>query len=78
MKLKLNGTVEEIFELFEKTIAEYEEEFRRSKEACECRRDEEPDAVLKPRARLRRGTVVCPHILRFTPEAFLSERARGC
>ncbi|XP_051929690.1 zinc finger protein 84-like isoform X2 [Hippocampus zosterae] len=55
VKLKLHVAVEEIFELFEKTIAEYEEEFRRSKEARKRRRDEEPDAVLKPRARLRRG-----------------------
>ncbi|XP_019748735.1 zinc finger protein Xfin-like isoform X2 [Hippocampus comes] len=58
VKLKLHVAVEEIFELFEKTIAEYEEEFRRSEEARKRRRCEEPDAVLKPRARLRKGTVV--------------------
>ncbi|XP_077389620.1 uncharacterized protein LOC144026642 isoform X2 [Festucalex cinctus] len=55
VKRKLDVAVEEIFELFEKTIAEYEEEVRRSKEASEQWHREQLDAVSKPRVRLRRG-----------------------
>ncbi|XP_061634529.1 oocyte zinc finger protein XlCOF6-like [Phyllopteryx taeniolatus] len=50
VKLKLNLAVEEIFELFERTIAEYEE-------ANERRHRLLLDAVLKPRVRLRRAGV---------------------
>ncbi|XP_061681675.1 gastrula zinc finger protein xFG20-1-like [Syngnathoides biaculeatus] len=48
VKLKLNLAVEEIFELFERTIAEYEE-------ANERRHRLLLDAVLKPRVRLQRA-----------------------
>lgn len=46
---RLNVAVEEIFELFEKTIAEYEEELCRSKEENERQR-ELLDAVFTPQS----------------------------
>ncbi|XP_061744836.1 zinc finger protein OZF-like isoform X2 [Nerophis ophidion] len=47
MEQRLNSVVEEIFGLFERTIAEYEEELSRTKEEYERQRDQ-LDAVLKP------------------------------
>ncbi|XP_019748707.1 zinc finger and SCAN domain-containing protein 21-like [Hippocampus comes] len=49
VKQRLNVAVEEIFELFERTIAEYEAEFSRAIEKNERRQCEPSDAVLKPR-----------------------------
>ncbi|XP_077389458.1 uncharacterized protein LOC144026584 [Festucalex cinctus] len=53
VKQRLNVAVEEIFELFERTIAEYEEELCRTKEEKERQR-ELLDALLKPHVRLHR------------------------
>ncbi|XP_019731768.1 glutamic acid-rich protein-like [Hippocampus comes] len=47
VKQRLNVAVEEIFQLFERTIADYEEELCRTKEENERQR-ELLDAVLKP------------------------------
>ena len=46
MKQRLTAAAEEIFELFERTIAEYEEEL--------CRQRKLLDAVLKPQVQLHR------------------------
>uniref|UniRef100_A0A3Q2XQH1 C2H2-type domain-containing protein n=1 Tax=Hippocampus comes TaxID=109280 RepID=A0A3Q2XQH1_HIPCM len=53
---RLNVAVEEIFELFERTIAEYEEELCRSKEEKERQR-QLLDAVLNPQVRLHRADI---------------------
>ncbi|XP_051929710.1 zinc finger protein 260-like [Hippocampus zosterae] len=53
---RLNVAVEEIFELFERTIAEYEEELCRSKEERERQR-QLMDALLNPQVRLRRADI---------------------
>ncbi|XP_037105986.1 zinc finger protein Xfin-like isoform X2 [Syngnathus acus] len=49
VKRKLNVAIEEVWELFEKAIAEYEEEFRRKgrKEACESEHGVEPNVGRK-------------------------------
>ncbi|XP_049572649.1 zinc finger protein 271 [Syngnathus scovelli] len=47
VKCKLNVAIEEVFELFEKAIAEYEEEFRQRKEAGEGRHGVEPNVGRK-------------------------------
>ncbi|XP_061634273.1 zinc finger protein 350-like [Phyllopteryx taeniolatus] len=54
VKQRLNVAVEEIFELFERTIAEYEEELNRSKEEKERQR-QLLDALLNPHVRLHRA-----------------------
>ncbi|XP_061540116.1 zinc finger protein 32-like [Phycodurus eques] len=54
VKQRLNVAVEEIFELFERTIAEYEEEFCRAKEKNERRRRRQ---VLEPRVQLQEADV---------------------
>ncbi|XP_061636073.1 cilia- and flagella-associated protein 251-like isoform X1 [Phyllopteryx taeniolatus] len=61
VKQRLNVAVEEIFELFERTIAEYEEELGRRKEADERRQRRQLDAVLKPanEADVQRALVEC-------------------
>ena len=46
MKQRLTAAAEEIFELFERTIAEYEEEL--------CRQRKLLDAVLQPQVQLHR------------------------
>ena len=46
VKQRLTAAAEEIFELFERTIAEYEEEL--------CRQRKLLDAVLKPQVQLHR------------------------
>ncbi|XP_061894584.1 zinc finger protein OZF-like [Entelurus aequoreus] len=56
MEQRLNAVVEEIFGLFERTIAEYEEELARTKEEKE-RQQELQDAVLKPPVRLHRAGI---------------------
>ncbi|XP_077439739.1 uncharacterized protein LOC144062327 [Vanacampus margaritifer] len=48
VKQRLNVAVEEIFELFERTIAEYEEEFGRARDKNERQQREPSDTVLKP------------------------------
>ncbi|XP_044028059.1 uncharacterized protein LOC122864562 isoform X4 [Siniperca chuatsi] len=57
VKQRLTAAAEEIFGLFERTIAEYEEELRRSKEENERQR-ELLAAVFQPQLRLHRA--VCP------------------
>ncbi|KAM9796132.1 zinc finger protein Xfin-like [Syngnathus typhle] len=47
VKRKLNVAIEEVFELFEKAIAEYEEDFRRRKEAGEGQHGVEPNVGRK-------------------------------
>ncbi|XP_061540768.1 trichohyalin-like isoform X4 [Phycodurus eques] len=61
VKQRLNVAVEEIFELFERTIAEYEEELGRREEADERRQRQQLDAVLKPanEADVQRALVEC-------------------
>ncbi|XP_032377716.1 zinc finger protein 70 [Etheostoma spectabile] len=54
---RLTAAAEEIFGLFERTIAEYEEELCRSKEDNERQR-ELLDAIFKPQLRLHRADVV--------------------
>ncbi|XP_051928989.1 zinc finger protein 271-like [Hippocampus zosterae] len=54
VKQRLNVAVEEIIELFERTIAEYEEQLRRSKDGNEIRRW---DDVSKPRVLLLKADV---------------------
>ncbi|XP_051929059.1 zinc finger protein 16-like isoform X2 [Hippocampus zosterae] len=56
MKQRLNVAVDEIFELFERTIAEYEEELCRTKEEKE-RQGELLHAVLKPHVPLHRADI---------------------
>ncbi|XP_029284283.1 zinc finger protein 3 homolog [Cottoperca gobio] len=56
VKQRLTAAAEEIFVLFERTIAEYEEELCRSKEENERQR-KLLDAVLKPQLRLHRADV---------------------
>ncbi|XP_077440903.1 uncharacterized protein LOC144062949 [Vanacampus margaritifer] len=58
VKRKLDVAVEEIFALFEATIADYEEQFRRNKETSKQRLLEQIQAVIKPRVRPRRGVRV--------------------
>ncbi|XP_029289014.1 zinc finger protein 135-like isoform X1 [Cottoperca gobio] len=53
---RLTAAAEEIFGLFERTIAEYEEELSRSKEETERHR-KLLDAVLKPEVRLHRAVL---------------------
>ena len=54
MKQRLTAAVEEIFGLFERTIAEYEEEVSRSKQENDRQR-KLLDAVLNPEIRLHRA-----------------------
>nr|XP_057928182.1 gastrula zinc finger protein XlCGF57.1-like isoform X2 [Doryrhamphus excisus] len=54
MEQRLNAAVEEILGLFERTIAEYEDELSRTKEETERQR-QLLDAVLKPQVRLHRS-----------------------
>ncbi|XP_049572771.1 zinc finger protein 25 [Syngnathus scovelli] len=54
VKQRLNVAVEEIFELFERTIAQYEEELCRTKEEKEQQR-RLLDAILKPQIRLHKA-----------------------
>ncbi|KAI3358992.1 hypothetical protein L3Q82_015374 [Scortum barcoo] len=56
VKQRLTAAAEEIFVLFERTIAEYEEELSRSKEENERQR-KLLDAVFKPEVRLHRADV---------------------
>ncbi|XP_061681789.1 zinc finger protein 2-like isoform X2 [Syngnathoides biaculeatus] len=56
VKQRLDVAVEEIFELFERTIAEYEEELSRSQEEKERQR-QLLDALLNPHVRLQRAEV---------------------
>ncbi|XP_037106228.1 zinc finger protein 2-like [Syngnathus acus] len=56
VKQRLNVAVEEIFGLFERTIAEYEEELCRTKKENERQRDL-LDAILNPQVRLDRADV---------------------
>uniref|UniRef100_UPI003AABB8E1 uncharacterized protein n=1 Tax=Centroberyx gerrardi TaxID=166262 RepID=UPI003AABB8E1 len=56
VKQRLTAAVEEIFGLFERTIAEYEEEVSRSKEQNDRQR-KLLDAVLNPEVRLHRADV---------------------
>ncbi|XP_044028252.1 zinc finger protein 771-like [Siniperca chuatsi] len=56
VKQRLTAAAEEIFGLFERTIAEYEEELRRSKEENERQR-ELLAAVFQPQLRLHRADV---------------------
>ncbi|XP_049572739.1 gastrula zinc finger protein XlCGF17.1 isoform X2 [Syngnathus scovelli] len=56
VKQRLNVAVEEIFGLFEKTIAEYEEELCRTKKENERQRDL-LDAILNPKVQLDRADV---------------------
>ncbi|XP_061153801.1 zinc finger and BTB domain-containing protein 24-like [Syngnathus typhle] len=56
VKQRLNVAVEEIFGLFERTIAEYEEELCRTKKENERQRDL-LDAILNPQVRLNRTDV---------------------
>nr|XP_033466073.1 zinc finger and SCAN domain-containing protein 12-like [Epinephelus lanceolatus] len=56
VKQRLTAAAEEIFGLFERTIAEYEEEFCRSKEENERQR-KLLDAVFNPQLRLHRADV---------------------
>ena len=59
---RLTAAAEEIFGLFERTIAEYEEELCRSKEENERQR-ELLDAVYNPQLRLHRaGLVIKPSV----------------
>ena len=51
MKQRLTAAAEEIFELFERTIAEYEEEL--------CRQRKLLDAVLQPQVQLHRTGRFC-------------------
>ena len=51
---RLTAAAEEIFELFERTIAEYEEELCRSKKENE-RQQKRLDAVFNPQLRLHRA-----------------------
>ncbi|XP_028440253.1 zinc finger and SCAN domain-containing protein 2-like [Perca flavescens] len=53
---RLTAAAEEIFELFERTIAEYEEELGRSKEENE-RQQKLLDAVFNPQLRLQRADI---------------------
>ncbi|XP_019752686.1 zinc finger protein 260-like isoform X1 [Hippocampus comes] len=61
MKQRLNVAVDEIFELFERTIAEYEEELCRTKEEKE-RQGELLHAVLKPQVLLHRAVIPTSHL----------------
>ncbi|XP_061540307.1 zinc finger protein 84-like [Phycodurus eques] len=54
MKERLNVATEEIFELFEKTIADYEEKLRRSKEENERRQRELVNALVELRSLLHK------------------------
>nr|XP_057929986.1 zinc finger protein OZF-like [Doryrhamphus excisus] len=56
MEQRLNAAVEEIFGLFERTIAEYEEELSRTKEE-NARQQELLDAFLKPQDLLHRPDI---------------------
>ncbi|XP_061834024.1 uncharacterized protein [Nerophis lumbriciformis] len=56
MEQRLSSVVEEIFGLFERTIAEYEEELSRTKEEYERQR-EQLDAALRPPVRLHGADV---------------------
>ncbi|XP_061681127.1 zinc finger and SCAN domain-containing protein 2-like [Syngnathoides biaculeatus] len=56
VKQRLDVAVEEIFELFERTIAEYEEELSRSQEEKKRQR-QLLDALLNPHVRLQRAEV---------------------
>ncbi|XP_061895487.1 uncharacterized protein LOC133644771 isoform X2 [Entelurus aequoreus] len=56
MEQRLHSVVEEIFGLFERTIAEYEDELARTKEEKE-RQQELLDAVFKPQFVLQRADV---------------------
>ena len=53
MKQRLTAAAEEIFELFERTIAEYEEEL--------CRQRKLLDAVLQPQVQLHRTGRFCSY-----------------
>ncbi|XP_041664865.1 gastrula zinc finger protein XlCGF8.2DB-like [Cheilinus undulatus] len=67
---RLNAAVEEVFELFERTIAEYEEKLRASKEENH-RQQKLLDAVLTPEIQLHRPDV---QQLMMREEVFLSEQ----
>ncbi|KAJ0066251.1 hypothetical protein NL108_004147 [Boleophthalmus pectinirostris] len=56
---RLTAAAEEIFALFERTIAEYEEEVCRSKEENQ-RKQEQLDSILSPRVVLLRTGVQIP------------------
>ncbi|KAM9839077.1 uncharacterized protein ACBR49_017742 [Aulostomus maculatus] len=56
VKQRLTAAAEEIFGLFERTIAEYEERLSRSREENERQRHL-LDAVLKPQVRLHRAVI---------------------
>uniref|UniRef100_A0A3B4AR38 C2H2-type domain-containing protein n=1 Tax=Periophthalmus magnuspinnatus TaxID=409849 RepID=A0A3B4AR38_9GOBI len=56
---RLSTAADEIFALFERTIAEYEEELRLSKEENQ-RKQEALDSVLSPRVVLRRAAAALP------------------
>ncbi|KAI9535876.1 hypothetical protein NQZ68_039537 [Dissostichus eleginoides] len=61
VKQRLTAAAEEIFVLFERTIAEYEEELSRSKQENERHR-KLLDAVLQPQLQIHRA-VAKAHIL---------------
>ncbi|KAG8004791.1 hypothetical protein GBF38_010583 [Nibea albiflora] len=65
VKQRLTAAAQEIFELFEKTISEYEEQFCRLKEENERQR-QLLDAVLKPELRLHRAGLYCASTTHYT------------
>lgn len=71
VKQRLTASADEIFELFERTIAEYEEEL------CRSRKDERLrnllDAVLKPEVRLHRTGSFTSSLTLFTATTFSME-----
>ncbi|XP_065804424.1 uncharacterized protein [Labrus bergylta] len=70
---RLTAAAEEIFDLFEGTIAEYEEQLRRSKEENE-RQHKLMDAVFNPEVRLQRSDI---QLLMVRKEEVPLEQERG-
>lgn len=80
VKQRLTASADEIFELFERTIAEYEEELCRSGKDDERLRNR-LDAVLKPDVRLHRTGSFTSPLTRFTATTVssgLSVTAAAC
>ncbi|XP_037105994.1 gastrula zinc finger protein XlCGF57.1-like isoform X2 [Syngnathus acus] len=72
VKHRLDHAVEEIVELFEKTIVEYEEELSRTKKEIERQRDL-LDAILNPQVRLDRAEAQVQQALVTTQDVHVKE-----
>ncbi|KAE8282589.1 hypothetical protein D5F01_LYC20000 [Larimichthys crocea] len=73
VKQRLTAAAQEIFELFERAVSEYEEQLCRLKEENERQRDL-LDAVLKPELRLHRAGLCCTS----TTHCTVTERPYVC